>query len=542
MQGVQTGAYMVVFPYNFLMHHMMQTMTRNSFSERYGLKVVCLPNASPVGNVEPDWLRGVGSSPHLIFTTVDAFANLMTNHLTYMHKLSKQGRLKRVFFDEIHTIYMEEHFRSEAFKSLRLSGRLSCPFTAMSATVPPSYAPSLMKYLTMGWEADKCQLEMVVEHCFLGDFPEDFLFEVKECLSPVTEALAFVEPLLDKESLRESSVHVICGTKADAGTVRDRLQSRRGESTLSCELITSETEAGNQERIASLWSGGHLNVLVTTTCGLLGNENRKCKSVIVVGYLYSLMNVVQALGRLRPGAQRINARFVMFLNNPVPHVLHTAGGSWAQQRERIKSAQVSGSGVLAHVPKAYLSIGTNYGIQKWARGESGCMLNSLCLKFGYDENWPVGCRVCTRCRSDSVRRRMDHVEERAQQHKVQEQKALEIISRLQGSCLFCHRDACTGEECHNGLCFKCGTRGCGSSQCSFDKKVFLSGKACMGCFDHYNREGYSYHSVKDCPLKRRLRRLIFSKVNSNKPINELLTDIYSSTESFYNFVSTFHMG
>jgi hypothetical protein len=50
---------------------------------------------------------------------------------------------------------------------------------------------------------------------------------------------------------------------------------------------------------ASQWGEGKLDVLISTSIALVGNENPLCRFVACAGYLFDAMQVVQAFGRLR---------------------------------------------------------------------------------------------------------------------------------------------------------------------------------------------------------------------------------------------------
>ena len=57
-------------------------------------------------------------------------------------------------------------------------------------------------------------------------------------------------------------------------------------------------------QIAAEWSFGELDVLMSTTMGLVGNENPSCRHLVCIGYLYDSLQLVQFLGRLRNSMQK----------------------------------------------------------------------------------------------------------------------------------------------------------------------------------------------------------------------------------------------
>ncbi|KAG9285932.1 hypothetical protein G9A89_021678 [Geosiphon pyriformis] len=70
--------------------------------------------------------------------------------------------------------------------------------------------------------------------------------------------------------------------------------------------------------------------------------------------------------------------------------------------------------------------------------------------------------------------------------------------------------------------------------------LILSNKGvCFGCFDTRQR-GIEYHTMKDCPLRRRLRRLLFADRETRKMAFEpYLRLLYTDEMTFLHVVSTF---
>ena len=100
-------------------------------------------------------------------------------------------------------------------------------------------------------------------------------------------------------------------------------------------------------------------------------------------------------------------------------------------------------------------------------------------------------------------------------------------------CVVCEKKECNGETClPKYVCFKCGEKGHQANKCKSVTwlKQCLSGLACFECLQRGRG-----HSRGDCPLKRRLRRLIMtsgllkhstSGEIQNKKTKQLIT-IYS---------------
>ena len=66
-----------------------------------------------------------------------------------------------------------------------------------------------------------------------------------------------------------------------------------------CELVTADTPRAEVDRIASAWREGLVHLLITTTCGLVGNENKLARFIFFHHCLYAITNLIQGIGRLR---------------------------------------------------------------------------------------------------------------------------------------------------------------------------------------------------------------------------------------------------
>ena len=78
-------------------------------------------------------------------------------------------------------------------------------------------------------------------------------------------------------------------------------------------LVTSNISSSEQKEIASRWFNGEIRVLVSTIIALVGNENPKCRVIIVLDLIFNLASLIQALGRLRPTQRDNNARVIQIL-------------------------------------------------------------------------------------------------------------------------------------------------------------------------------------------------------------------------------------
>ena len=140
-----------------------------------------------------------------------------------------------------------------------------------------------------------------------------------------------------------------------------------------------------------------------------------------------------------------------------------------------------------------------------------CRLVHLSQFFGYK----VGiCKICDNC--VSAVRPPPRKNPYAKSSKLVLSKVVRVetnssinvlLKRLRQKCLVCSFEACSGEECLYGRCYQCGGKHA-KAKCPSRIREELKGRACFGCYVRFDGD---HHSVRDCPVKRRFRRLLFAK-------------------------------
>ena len=120
-------------------------------------------------------------------------------------------------------------------------------------------------------------------------------------------------------------------------------------------------------------------------------------------------------------------------------------------------------------------------------------------------------------------------------------KAKWVFLELQYRCIPCGKSFCNG-ECAGG-CYRCGSQNHKYTVCTYDitrlAKILPNKGVCFGCFDTRQRL-MTTHDIKSCPLKRRLKRLVFldyQKRGGNFDV--YLRQLYSSEMSFLRMVASF---
>ena len=111
---------------------------------------------------------------------------------------------------------------------------------------------------------------------------------------------------------KHESFHVLVARISDGHFLLENLSSR-----FNCKFASSDSTPEELNQIAAEWCYGKLDVLISTTMGLVGNENPSCRHLVCVGYLYDLMQIVQFLGRLRNSMRKEFGKVMFVVPNSV---------------------------------------------------------------------------------------------------------------------------------------------------------------------------------------------------------------------------------
>jgi hypothetical protein len=400
----------------------------------------------------------------------------------------------------------------------------------MSGTVPRPLVPLLLRHMGMSYFDRMEDVDIVDSEDSLGNFPLDFEFSAGQYKKSVVAAAVRVETLLRKEN--DQGIHVLVSSKAVGEKLFEMLQP-----ICNCRWVTSASTLEQQTMIALDWSQGRFEVLISTSIALVGNENGKCRHVVIVGYMYTLVNVIQAMGRLRPEQRQGGASVGIFLP------LISEEQLVRQQQDDLLSFELLRQRkLIAEDRQLHTRVLTSRGIYDWLVVETGCRIQNLARRIGQVRQ---ACRICDACRSRPTRMLAAAAEKQVMEANSLENRALLVLKRLGEKCLFCKRTTCDGEECMGKRdCFCCGKQHFRST-CK-DKesaKMILRNVGCFQCFDLYGRRGFSHHAFDKCPLQRRLRRLVFARFSNSKlGFDQFLNGIYGSKQLFHAFLDSFEEG
>jgi hypothetical protein len=575
MAGRHVGLRIIVLPYKFLLGHVVQHALSMLGLLRKKFVVSFLDSSRVSPDSLPVELQG-GDLPNLLFLNLDGAATLFRYHLCHLQNLASRNILKRVYIDEFQQILVEYGFRS-SYQSLRQIGRIGVPVMCLSGSLPSTMAMSLMSYCGLSPNSDDQSIDIVKPTDPVGG---DFSFDVT-IVDDIPAAV--IEYVL---KFRVGACHVLCSSIALVETIAARLSN-----DLRVLSITGDSPYQEQVSGAKVWYKGGCDVLVSTVVALVGNENKLCKSIVIAGFLFNVSSLIQAIGRLRPEQRGPTS---------VVHVFRYPFRSVNRQDARLKcqllfSEVVQATCLTNDSRNLFESLFSPVGLQEVLSLKEGCYLQHLSKLYGFVRLPCDRCGLCQvgkRIDSTSVRvkpnrttsnerlatktsfvcganfhskrtltgesggpilikrpcttsgnvlvgKQVSEVQNRAT--KVLCRKAKWVFSELQYRCIACGKSFCNG-ECAGG-CYRCGSRSHRYTICTYDAsrlaKILPNKGVCFGCFDT-SQHVMSSHDMKSCPLKRRLKRLLFlDHQRRGNDFEEYLRELYSSEMSFVCMVASF---
>jgi superfamily II DNA helicase RecQ len=374
LAGRHVGLRIVILPYKFLLGHMVH-QARSLFGLLIDrLRVEFLDSTDMEEQTLLPILQG-DSIPSILFTNLDGASTLLRLHMTRLQKLASNNILKRVYVDEFQQLISEFRFRS-AYQSFRDLGRIGSPIMCLSGSMPLSIAMSLMSYCRLVAGDQQNAIDIVSGHDPIGD---GFHFDVRMALE-IDSAIA--SHVLEST---ETACHIICDSKVLVEKVVKRL-------TNYCNVltVTGETPSHEQMKCAEQWSTGMYDVLVSTVVALVGNENKKCRKIIVGGFLFNVSSLVQAIGRLRPDQRGKGSSVVVFRCG-----IHKKLREEAIHTEEDTFSELVRATCLQEATRDHYSrIFSPVGLQKVLSMKTGCYLQTMSHFYGFARSACGTCGLC----------------------------------------------------------------------------------------------------------------------------------------------------
>lgn len=466
-----------------------------------------------------------GVPPLILFVTVDALASVFRWHSEKLQHLIDSGKVAHIFIDEAHTLFSDISFRP-VYESLPKLAGLGRPIMCLSGSLPIPLVLPLVRYLSLGQDSNLTDINDVRQDDLLG---KSVRFRVTTNSYPVNCTCASVIMFLREHP--GTACHVICSSKNYVSQVRDSLVGRVKSGKVLA--VTSDSTATEQREIARSWHDAKADVLISSTVALMGNENARCRLVVIVGYLFDFASLLQAIGRLRPGQRTPEAKVLVVL----PHV-DTATQSRNIQKMNQRFGGLVRMGLLEQGDlaafEAYFGIS---GLYKFFNQKGVCRWVGMAKVLGQPRD---PCGICDQC---SVPKPTIPIKEQSRMQQIQNKveqvlikKAETVLLKLQDGCPACGKGACDGERCMTG-CYACGGRH-PISKCKMDRPAIMQGMGCYYCYDLYQRVGA--HNANGCRIKRRLRRAVVQhcqRVAHPGGVKAFLEDMFASHNNWYKSVA-----
>jgi superfamily II DNA helicase RecQ len=492
----------------------------------------------------PDDISDKETLPSILFLNLDAMYNLFTFY--FEHLKSWKDVMDKIVIDEVHTIFSELSFRDK-YKVYSRLPVLGIPIVALSGSVPKFVVAKLAKRLCLSVAKDLNDMKVIHGEDIIGNFPKGFRIKFYVAPTYLNKVATFVvRRLCSPPGVGGGATHVFVAEKLDGDHLFSILSSR-----CNCRFISSHTEREELKNVALSWSKGEIDVLISTSISLVGNENPLCRNVACAGYLFDSMQIVQAFGRLR-NYMRSSTGQVFFA---VPDALSDYRIVDDQQRfKRLMNEKIL-SPVDFSLFKATMTSG---GVHDWitnaSKGRSDCALKILSASFGKQRE---NCGACPFCRLIPTTNVKVDAERRIEQERKNEQATERVLMKLALVCLACKQVECRGIPILEGKgskllpvnraccfswknCYQCGVSQHDRKTQCFDKR-YLNNIACCECWVFKNIPGAKRHDTTECEVKGRLRRLLshyFVNFKVASTFQEYVEKIYTSSESFCEFMAT----
>ena len=306
----------------------------------------------------------------------------------------------------------------------------------------------------------------------------------------------------------------------------------------------------DRDDISKQWTSDVLQVLITTTLGIVGNENTSTQYVGIIGYLYDILSVFQSIGRIRPHRRQ---KGISMIKVTVP-VLNDYIRQSMQRDDEQKFISLKSAKLLKEEDKAiFHQCLSSKSVVDWIHNECQCRRQALLSRLGADKIGEIcgDCDVCTSNISHITQMAMKATK-KIKQTEVSMHKAKQILRELGNSCSLCRKQSCNGFVClpnhkkkwYDGRCFKCLSKQHRSKECQIIFQCFKDKSCCYYCFGHHSYLGQTFHLPgTECILQDRLKVTIQldyllnnSSQNENGFINHL-HKIYATEQTFMNFIN-----
>ena len=519
----------VVLPYKFLLSHMELT-ARRYISELSNVdRVKSYSGGDIQAETFPSELDDVDSRPSLVLLNLEAASHLLQYHFSRIKRWADEGTLVNVIVDEIQQLLCEFEFR-QCYQELPKLAALGIPILILSGSLPKELSQPIARYLKLEDEDSQVTMKSCFSNNLVGG---DFSFYSTKAKS-IT--IGVYRQLLAQRKQSRAATHVICASKDSCEQI-DRLLTAKGFRTL---VVTSENTAEEQKKTAATWFQGQVDVLISTTVALVGNENEKCRTIIIAGLLFNISSLTQAIGRLRPNQRGLDASVHVIWKEMSPTKLTDMKLEDAKKLQLLTEA-----GVLRSSDRElFLRLFGTHALYNFTRQSTGCFLQTLSSFYNHPSSPCLRCGLCLSNRKRISRLSQEIPVKMAQEVAVSAisvqqsntKTVQSLLRQLQERCFVCGSHSCDGTNCQR-TCHRCGSSTHLSNRCSLEiASIIPPAVACFYCLVPCRYE--QRHDVNTCTVKRRLRLLINKQGAQREGGTAVyLRSIFSSFEAFDSAVA-----
>jgi superfamily II DNA helicase RecQ len=451
----------------------------------------------------------------LLLISIHAFNDLITGFLDVV----KQWHIQNVFVDEYHNSIGELFRLSSSWQSLRYLPSLNAKIMLLSATTDSELIKSISNFMSLG----KCEIIGSVNSY---PVPNVTIHVIKSTSQRPRESLLQAvilqcRTLTERKSDSNFKIHVITMSRQDAIDLSDKLN----DSGLPSLWLTSNLPPAQKAQYLQLWEDGDEKVLVSTFTD--GIDNTATEDVIIVGGTYSIYNLVQALGRIRPKRQSFakaalyifhSNRYIKFDDLSInDNVSKAIGTNIFKEHTRESSTQYYQR--MFHIT----------GYKKWIE-QTGCYRKALYEHFDIQSG---ACNNCTNCRSlNSITQSAVQTTTLMSKEQQRTKMVINTLSIMITKCIVCSHPQCNGIQCFPTKPSRCFCCHVGivkatfhkSSECPADtsgQKIDTKGQACPSCFMSFSksipdRGSAEQHKNNLCVHKKRIKRVLLYGIENAK--------------------------
>ena len=535
---VPSGTVIVVLPYCFLMDfHIQDTNVRMNLLGNYNS--VGLKGCDIKREQLPTFLDDKSSSVKMdiIFLSIEALNNLFEYHLPLLRKWIDQNHVSKIIVDEIHVLLTEINFRS-SFDVIRKIGTLQTPTIYLSGTIPKRFIRSLGNYFISNDKGDSCN-DFLDEHNTLIDTNILGNKYVKIEVTKVKKSYLSVCCNYIRERVRDCSgaIHIICSTTNEVETMYKMV--KKFESSVSY----IHSSSNNQKQVASQWKSKRLRILISSTIGIVGNENENTNTVIIVGLLYDLLAVVQCCGRIRPHRRNEQSCVHIFLPAETKHIVREQN-----KTEKLHFNQLSTLGILKNSDNEdYLQCLTSESVMSWINNTSICRVIGLGKCLGYNLK---RCNICDICIGTEIGKVAVNTTQQLDYENTTKEQGIAVLQLLRQKCIVCNRKNCNGGcNVRPGYCFKCNGKH-STKDCLKEYIPMFKNKCCYNCYCLFDGETKRHTfqwciNINNSGYKERIRALLFDHFNANsssghRSFVNVIEKIYANKQSYFSFLAGYY--